>query len=48
MAPLPQDMPTRAPDDAEPDPHYGTDYQANRGGWYPTAEKPVPGTPQDR
>ncbi len=23
-----------------------TDYQASRGGWYPTRDKPVPGTPQ--
>ncbi|MEV0441823.1 hypothetical protein AB0I84_05930 [Streptomyces spectabilis] len=42
--PLPTNMPTRAPDgDADPD--QVTDYQASRGGWYPTQEKPVPGTP---
>ncbi|WP_157882428.1 hypothetical protein [Streptomyces silvensis] len=45
--PLPQDFPTRAPDgDADPD--QITDYQGNRGGWYPPAEKPIPGQPQDR
>ncbi|QCX81065.1 hypothetical protein C9F11_37410 [Streptomyces sp. YIM 121038] len=46
MAPLPQDMPIRPPHDAEPDPAHATDYQASRGGYYPTEPKPVPGAPQ--
>ncbi|WP_157855921.1 hypothetical protein [Streptomyces aureocirculatus] len=43
--PLRDDMPTRAPDD-QADPEQATDYQASRGGWYPTDPKPVPGTPK--
>lgn len=43
---LPQGMPIRPPDDAEPDTGHATTYQASRGGWYPAAEKPVPGTPK--
>lgn len=26
--------------------HDATDYQASRGGWLKTEEKPIPGTPQ--
>jgi len=31
---------------AEQREQHATDYQPSRGGWVPTAPKPVPGTPQ--
>jgi len=37
-------MPIR--DESREDDKHGTDYQASRGGWYPTEPKPVPGTPK--
>ncbi|MFD5697462.1 hypothetical protein [Streptomyces lasiicapitis] len=42
---LPTDFPIQAPD-SEADPEYATTYQASRGGYFPTGEKPVPGTPK--
>ncbi|MFH8792209.1 hypothetical protein [Streptomyces sp. NPDC017941] len=45
--PLRDDMPIRLPD-GETDPDHATTFQASRGGWYPTEDKPVPGAPQDR
>lgn len=34
------------PDDPRLQGHETT-YQASRGGWFPTPDKPVPGTPQE-
>ncbi|MFD6968366.1 hypothetical protein [Streptomyces sp. NPDC059949] len=34
--------------ETRPDPKHATDYQASRGGHYPSTPKPVPGAPKAR
>lgn len=44
-------MTLQQPTLAEDDPRrkaQETTYQASRGGWYPTPDKPVPGTPKEK
>ena len=41
-------MTLKQPDPAKADPKYATTYQASRGGWFPLAPKPVPGTPKQK
>ncbi|WP_424217731.1 hypothetical protein ACN20G_36850 (plasmid) [Streptomyces sp. BI20] len=38
-------QPSVTPDDPRLQGH-ATEYQASRGGYYPTPDRPVPGTPQ--
>lgn len=41
-------MTLKQPDPAKANPKYATTYQGSRGGWFPPAPKPVPGTPKEK